>query len=170
MWEKSILENGGTLESAPDCYKNQQMCDKAVDNYPLALKFVPNCYIIQKMWDKAVNTYHSTIQFVPDCYKTQEMCDKVVNKCFLAFVYIPDRYNPFMLVYCPDKYKTQKMCDEAVDDGIKIAALKFIPDWFAASKMIKNFLLLYIQMIIYSILMKILVMPYFLVMKWVFLI
>ena len=28
------------------------------------------------------------------------------------------------------------MCDEAVDDCL--AALKFIPDWFVTSKMIKN--------------------------------
>ena len=29
------------------------------------------------------------------------------------------------------------MCDEAVDDCL--AALKFIPDWFVASKMLKKF-------------------------------
>ena len=46
--------------------------------------------------------------------------------------------DPFMLVYCPDRYKTQKMCDEAVDDCL--AALKFIPDWFVTSKMIKKLL------------------------------
>ena len=39
-------------------------------------------------------------------------------------------------IYCPDKYKTQKKCDEAVDDYL--AALKFIPDWFVISKMIKK--------------------------------
>ena len=37
-------------------------------------------------------------------------------------------------MYCPDKYKTQRMCGEAVDDSL--AALKLIPDWFVASKMI----------------------------------
>ena len=41
------------------------------------------------------------------------------------------------------------MCDEAVDDSL--AALKFIPDWFVASKMIKKlFIALYAdQTIIY---------------------
>ena len=29
MCDKAILENGGTLKSVPDCYKNQQLCDKA---------------------------------------------------------------------------------------------------------------------------------------------
>ena len=35
MCDKAILENGGTLESVPNCYKNQQMFDKAVAIYTL---------------------------------------------------------------------------------------------------------------------------------------
>ena len=84
------------------------------------------------------------------------MCDSVTSED-LNFI-----------VYCPDKYITQRICDEAVDDSL--AALKLIPDWFDASKMISKIILLCAQMKIYSILMKILVMSYFLVMKWVFLI
>ena len=53
------------------------------------------------------------------------MCDSVVSEDF------------FMLLYCPNKYKTQRMCDETVDDCL--AALKFIPDWLATSKILKNF-------------------------------
>ena len=60
------------------------------------------------------------------------------------------------------------MCDEAVIDSL--AALKLIPDWFVTSKIIKNFVLLCTYMIIYSILLKTLVISCFLVMKWVFLI
>ena len=41
MFDKDILGNGGTLESVSDCYKNQEMCNKAVSNYPHALEFVP---------------------------------------------------------------------------------------------------------------------------------
>ena len=58
MCHKTILENGGTLKSIPDCYKNQEMCNKAVDNYPHALEFVPEC---------------------------SKKCDKTFNKCLLAF-------------------------------------------------------------------------------------
>ena len=36
------------LESVPDCYKNQQTSDKAVDNHIHSLKFVPDCYKTQK--------------------------------------------------------------------------------------------------------------------------
>ena len=38
MCDKAILENGGTLKSAPDCYKIEEMCNKAVDNYSHALE------------------------------------------------------------------------------------------------------------------------------------
>ena len=48
MCVKAILENGGTLNSVPDCCKNQEMCIKAVDNYPHVLEFVPECYRSQK--------------------------------------------------------------------------------------------------------------------------
>ena len=61
MRDKAVLENAGTLKSALDCYKNQEMCDHAVDNYPHAFEFVPDCYITQKMCGKAVNTHSSTI-------------------------------------------------------------------------------------------------------------
>ena len=64
------------------------MCDKAVDNYPHALKSVPDCYITQKMCDKAVNTYYTTIQFAPKCYKTQEMCDKGFNILRFSCLYL----------------------------------------------------------------------------------
>ena len=40
MCHKAILKNGGTLMFVPDCNKNQEMCIKAVDNYPHTLEFV----------------------------------------------------------------------------------------------------------------------------------
>ena len=40
MCDKVILENGGMSTFVPDCYKNQKMCDKAVDSYPFAMQFV----------------------------------------------------------------------------------------------------------------------------------
>ena len=62
------------------------MCDKAVDNYPHALKFPPDSYNTLKSCDEAVNTYPSTIQFVPECCKTKDMCDQAVERCFLYFI------------------------------------------------------------------------------------
>ena len=48
MCDKPILKNGGTLKSVPDCCKNQELCNKAVDNYPHALESVPESYKTQK--------------------------------------------------------------------------------------------------------------------------
>ena len=43
------------INSVPDQYKTQKMCDKAVDNNPDALTFVPDRYETQKMCDKVVD-------------------------------------------------------------------------------------------------------------------
>ena len=60
------------------------------------------------------------------------------------------------------------MRNKAVDDFLP--ALKFIPNWFVTSKMIKNFILLCTRAMVYSFLIKIPVMSHFVVMKWVFLV
>ena len=48
MCDKAILENGGTLKSIHDCYRNQEISNEALDNYPHALEFVSGCYKTQK--------------------------------------------------------------------------------------------------------------------------
>ena len=52
------------------------------------------------------------------------MCDKAVSK------------DPFVLKYCLDRYKSQEMRNKAVDAFLP--TLKFVPDWFLASKMIEK--------------------------------
>ena len=42
----------------------------------------------------------------------------------------------FSIIYVPDQYKIKKISDKAVDD--LLVALKFVPDWFFTSKMIKK--------------------------------
>ena len=95
MCDKTILENGGTLKAVPDCYKNQEMWNKAVDNYPHALEFVLKCYKTQIMCEKGFNKGFFAI-FVPDRYKTREMCDRIISE------------DPFSIKYVPDQCKTQK--------------------------------------------------------------
>ena len=48
MSDKAIPENGEASKYVPDCYKDQEMCNKAVDNYFHALKFISECYKTQK--------------------------------------------------------------------------------------------------------------------------
>ena len=44
--------------------------------------------------------------------------------------------DPLMLKYYLDRYKTKGMCDKAVDAFL--STLKFLPDCFITSKMIKK--------------------------------
>ena len=48
-------------------------------------QFVSDCYKNQQMYDKAVDTHPSTIQYVPECSKNEEMCNIAVNRCFFVF-------------------------------------------------------------------------------------
>ena len=48
MCDKVILENDAILKFLPDCYKNQEKCNKAVDNYLHVLENVPKCFVTQK--------------------------------------------------------------------------------------------------------------------------
>ena len=48
MCDKAFLEDGGALQFVADCLKNQEMCKKAVDNYPHSLEFVSKCYSLKK--------------------------------------------------------------------------------------------------------------------------
>ena len=67
MQLKNYLLKWDILHSVLDFHKNQQICDKAVDNYLCVLEFVAKCYKSQKICDKAVNTPHSsTIKYIPD--------------------------------------------------------------------------------------------------------
>ena len=41
-----------------------------------------------------------------------------------------------VLKFCLDRYKTQNICDKAVDGCL--SGLKFVPNWFATNKLLKN--------------------------------
>ena len=59
------------------------MCIKAANNYPSTIQFVPECYKNQEMCVRAVNT--CCFIFASDRYKTQEMCKKAVT-CFFYLI------------------------------------------------------------------------------------
>ena len=54
------------LRYAPDQYKTQQICKKAI-----SVTSVPDCYRNHKMCNKAVDNYTHALEFVPQCYKTR---------------------------------------------------------------------------------------------------
>ena len=47
MCDKAVVEKGGTLKFVSDNYKNQTMCNQAVDNYVDALECDPKCFKTQ---------------------------------------------------------------------------------------------------------------------------
>ena len=87
MCYKAFLENGGTLQSVPNFYKNKEMCNEEVDNYSHTLEFVPECYKTQKTSEKSVSTYPSTIKFVPECIMTQKKVIKQLIDVFCIWFY-----------------------------------------------------------------------------------
>ena len=42
------------------------------------MQFVPECYKSQEIYDKAVDTWAFVFDSVPNQYKTPKMCDKVI--------------------------------------------------------------------------------------------
>ena len=65
MRDKAILENDWTLESISDCYKNQKMYDKAVNNYYphafLVYKAIVNLVAFTKFWEIVKNVIEEAV-------------------------------------------------------------------------------------------------------------
>ena len=110
MFDIAIQENAGTLKPVPDCYKNQKMFNKAVDNYLHALEFVSEFYSTQEMCNRAVNRCFFVSDSTPDQFKTQEMCGRVVSE------------DPFLYYIGLINIKLKKMFYKATD--YSLAALK----------------------------------------------
>ena len=78
MCYKTILRNCEMLMFIPDCYNDQNIYNKAIDNYPHALRSINDCYKTPKMCDKPDSTYPFKIQFAPDRSKTQKCVIKLL--------------------------------------------------------------------------------------------
>ena len=55
------------------------MCDKSINTH-LSIQFVPECYKTQEMCDKAVNRCFFVFIYILDWCKTHEMCDRVISE------------------------------------------------------------------------------------------
>ena len=122
---------------------------KYLKNLSIFLQYNLFLHKIQKNCNKPTKMYDAKILHLS--YKIQEMYDSVVSE------------NSSMIVYCSNRNKTQRMCDEAVDDCLE--ALKFVPDWFATSKMLEKLIMLYSLMMICSFLIKIFINSHLLLIK-----
>ena len=68
------------------------MRDKTVSTYPSTIKFVPECFKTQEMCNKAVNRCFFVFNSIPDQQKTQKICDRVVSEDPFLKMYVPDQY------------------------------------------------------------------------------
>ena len=57
MCDKTILENGETLKSVPDYFKNKKTCNKAPNTFPSAIQFFPEWYETQEICVEAVDIW-----------------------------------------------------------------------------------------------------------------
>ena len=61
-----ISENGEMLMFLPNFYKNQKLCNKAVNTFSSEIWFAPECNKTQEMRDKSVDTYPYVFNSVLD--------------------------------------------------------------------------------------------------------
>ena len=66
----------------PECYKIQEIIDKAFNKYFCLTFFnISDGYKTQLMCDRIISEDPFSIRYVPDQYKTQQMCNEVVSDC-----------------------------------------------------------------------------------------
>ena len=66
------------------------MCDKAVDDYSIALEFVPERYKSKEISDKIISENPFMLKYCHDKYITQKMCDEVVDDFLPTLNFVPD--------------------------------------------------------------------------------
>ena len=108
MCDKTILGNGGILDSISNCYKNPKNCDKAVHNYRHTLELVPDCHQTQKMCNKAVDIYTSTIKFVYECLRLRKCVMKLLILVLLHFILI--RINATLKKFATELFPKVQLC------------------------------------------------------------
>ena len=75
MYSQAVSSNPAVFLLLPDCFKTQEMCDKALEVDPWSLYDVPDLLKTQQMCGKAVKDDLSSLQFVPDWFFAQQQID-----------------------------------------------------------------------------------------------
>ena len=77
MCDKAVDDYSIALEFIPDRYKSKEMCDKIISENPFMLKYCPDKYITQKTCDEAVDDFLPTLNFIPNWFVTSKMIKKL---------------------------------------------------------------------------------------------
>ena len=83
MCNKTVNTSPSPIQFVTECYKNQEMCVKAVDS-------VLDQYNAQAMSDKAVCYVLFILKYWLDGYKIQKACDKAVDGFLSALKFFLD--------------------------------------------------------------------------------
>ena len=110
------------------------------------------------MYIQAVNNYVDALKYVPEGLKSEEMWDKSVDTCLFAFHFIPDWF------------KTQKMWGKVFSEDSFILNKYFFAVGLLQVKWLKNFIILYSQIMFNFFFDEDSGKSHFQVMKWVFLV
>ena len=81
------------FKAIPEHLKTQEMCKRAIKVDPYSLGYVRDCFKIQDMCNKAVPKRPNILEYVPDHLKTQEMCIKVIKVDPWQLYDVPDCFN-----------------------------------------------------------------------------
>ena len=73
-----------------DNLKTQEMCEKAVEEYPWSLEYAHNNLKTQEMSEKAVEGKPGTLKFVSDRFNTHFLCFKAVEAVQWQLDEVPD--------------------------------------------------------------------------------
>ena len=73
-----------------DFFKNQKMCNKAVDTYSPAKKIVSDRYKAQETCYKVVSKEPFVLKYCFDRYNSRELCDKAVDAFLPILKFVPD--------------------------------------------------------------------------------
>ena len=72
------------METVPDRFKTQEMCDTAVDTCPFVFHSVSDGYITQELWNKIFSEDNFKLKHSHDSYDTPKISNKAVDSCLLA--------------------------------------------------------------------------------------
>ena len=86
MW-KAVDTCPFALDSVPDQYKTQEMCDRVVSKKSFMLKYCLDRYKIQEMCDKDVDSYFWVLKFVSDWIATSKMIKKHDNTSLIKILW-----------------------------------------------------------------------------------
>ena len=78
------------MRGVPDHLKTQQMCNKAVEEYPWRLSDFPHHLKTQGMCEKTIEDESGTLEYVPNYFKVQRMCEKAVENEPYTLKFVPD--------------------------------------------------------------------------------